>query len=66
MPMHLDCCKVWGLLTPVELKASQLEVDGVSIVSRITELEIKSKIEFECADVITTNNEDNAMVNKGL
>ena len=64
--MFIDCRKSWELITLETLKSSQLEGDGGSIISRIMELESKSKIEFENVQVKTTNNEDNTISNKGL
>ena len=43
------------------MKASQLVGNGGSIVSKIMELEIKLRIEFEHAHVKKTYDEDNAI-----
>ena len=48
------------------LKASQLEGNGDSIVSRIIEIESKSKIDFEHVHVNTKNIENKGIVNKGI
>ena len=45
--INMNCREFWELLTSDTLKASQLAEDGGSIISRIIELENKSKIEFE-------------------
>ena len=63
---HSDCRKSWELLISEKLKASQVAGDEISTIFRIIELERKSKIEFECMHVKTTNNEDNTIVNKYL
>ena len=56
--MHTDCRKAWELLTEDRLKASEITGDGGSIISRIIELESKSKIRFEHEHVKTNNVED--------
>ena len=63
---HTDCRKVWDLLTSDKLKASQFAEDGGSIISRVTELERKTKIKFEHTHVETKNGNDDGIINKGL
>ena len=62
----MDCRKFWELLSSETLKSSQLPGDGRLIISKIIDLEIKSKKEFECAHAKTKDNEDNIIENKGL
>ena len=47
----IDCRKLREFLTSNKLKASQFAGDGGSIISRIIELERKTKTEFEHAHV---------------
>ena len=58
---HMDCRKVWKLLTSKTLKVSQLAGDGGSIISKIIELENKTKAEFEHVYATMKGNEDNAI-----
>ena len=48
---HTDCIKAWEMVAANSSKASQLEGDAGSIVSRIIEIESKSKIDFEHAHI---------------
>ena len=57
---------MWELWTSKKIKASQLAGDGGSIISKIIDLESKTKIEFEYVHVTTRNNDDNEVENKGL
>ena len=41
---HVDCRKVWEFLTDHKLKAIHFSGDGRSIISKIIELESKTKI----------------------
>ena len=41
--MHMDCRKVWGLLTSKTFKGCQLIGDGGSIISKIVGLKKKEK-----------------------
>ena len=63
---HADCYKVWELITADKLKASQFSGDGGSITSNISELESKTKIEFEYLHVKTKNGNEDVIINKGL
>ena len=63
--MHTHFQKEWELLTSDGLKVIQVTGDGRLIISRIAELESKSKIEREHVLVKTMNFEDNSSINKG-
>ena len=57
---------MWELLKLEKLKANQLAEDSGSIISRIIELDTKSKIEFEHVHAKTNKIEDSAIENIGL
>ena len=62
--IYTDCRKVWEMVAADGLKSSQLAGDGGSIVSRIIEIESKSKIDFEYIHVNNKKVENNEIVNK--
>ena len=57
--IHAYFRKTWEMATADGIKTSQLEGHGVSIVSRIIEIERKSKIKFEHAYVNAKKIENN-------
>ena len=60
----MDCRKVWELLISKKLKASQLIRYGGSKISKIVELENKTKVEYEHVHVKTKDNENDAIEKK--
>ena len=63
---HADYCKVQELLISDEVKSRQFVGDGGLIISKIIELESKTRIEFKHACAKTKNGDDDAIINKGL
>ena len=61
-----DFYNVQELLIADKLKAKTFAGDGRSIISRIIELESKTKIEFEYEHVKTKIGNKNKIINKGL
>ena len=55
-----------GSIKIEKLKASQLSGDGGYIISKIIEVESKTKIKFDHVHLKTKNNDNNTVENKGL
>ena len=56
--VHTDCKVVCDLLTLKRIKASKLALDGGSTISKIVEIVLESKMEFEHIHVRTKNDDD--------
>ena len=56
--MYTDCTFLCDLLTSENIKAIQLALDCIFIMSKIIEIEKESKIEFEHIHVRTKNDND--------
>ena len=53
--VHVNCRKVWELLTANNMKLIQCEGDGGRIIINILALEKKLKLEFDCMHIKTKN-----------
>ena len=63
---HIDCKKIWEMVTSERLKSSKLAGHRGSIISKILEVERKSNIEFEHVHIRTTEGSESGENNEGL
>ena len=59
--IHVDCEKVWEMLTEDLLKASCYAGDGGSFISKIRELENETKVDLQYVHIKTSESTDEIM-----